>query len=276
MPQDDQDEIELQVTDLRPPRLKSGVRRHVRMNARTWRWAAVGISLALTLVVILSSVPTAREGFTRLFASPTATTSIGAVSSIHVEPGTRIDQPMPTPIPSVTGIPSLGRAPKSCPQKAAKPQFVGPGYGQAIGGPSIWVTGFTGTYPTLALRGASEGSSDPYGWPLRHTQYGWPAPIVIVLAHSVKVPVTLYGSDIRNNQPLWFGFASGGVPPAHIDMSLTLDLSDPELPPYGYDATGMFWSAYIFLPREGCYELAARPLGNTSDGAWSAMFSAGR
>jgi hypothetical protein len=276
--EDSEDEPEFSVTDLRPPRQRprAGVWRRLRLGAesRGRRWVAVGISLMLALAVLLSSLPAAQEIFGRLptaFASPTATPNFQVISSIHVESGAAIEEA--TPLPGVSGIPPLGAAPRSCPQKAARPQYVGPGYGKAIGGPSVWVTGFTRTYPTLSLRDEGRASNAPYGWPLRYTAYGWPAPIVVVLAHDVKVPVTLSGWDPRNTQPLWFAFDPRGTPPEHVGTSLTLDPNHPELPPNGIDETGTFWFGYIFLPREGCYALAASAPGG--GGAWSAMFSAG-
>jgi hypothetical protein len=138
------------------------------------------------------------------------------------------------------------------------------------------VTGFTRTYPTLSLRDVGQETDDPFVWPMHYTQYGWPAPVILVLARGMQVPVVLVGSDPRNNQPLWFGFASGGTPPTHIGMSLMLDPSHPEVPPSGISATDTFWNAYILLPRAGCYSLTARPLSNTSDGSWTASFSASR
>jgi hypothetical protein len=135
--EDEQDDVEFDVTNLRPPRPRSGVWQRVHLDSRRWRRVAAGISLVLALAVLLSGVPATHETFERVasaFASPTATPNI--VTGIHVEPGTLIDAPLPTPLPGVSGVPPLGPAPTSCPQKAAKPQFVGPGYGQAIGGPS--------------------------------------------------------------------------------------------------------------------------------------------
>ncbi|HEV8190337.1 MAG TPA: hypothetical protein VGP82_02475 [Ktedonobacterales bacterium] len=277
--EDSQDEREFSVTALRPPRQRprADVWRHVPLDARGWRWVAVAVSLVLALAVILSSVSATNAILGRIsavFAAPMPSTQ--RVSGTRGEPGLIIlDEATPTPLP---GVPPLGPAPRSCPQKAARPEYAGPGYGQAIGGPSVWVTGFTGAYPTLSLRGASEGSADPFGWPMHHTQFGWPAPIIIVLAHNVEAPVMLSGWDLRNGHPLWFGFAlpDAGAPPPYIRTirtSLTLDPNHLEGSASGISATDTFWDGYVFLPREGCYVLVVDSAATFT--MWTAMFSAG-
>jgi hypothetical protein len=280
--EDSQDELEFSVTALRPSRQRprADLWRHVRLDARGWRWVAVAVSLVLALAVILSSVSATHDLLGRssaVFASPMPSTQ--SSSGIRVEPGLIIrDEATPTPLPGVSGVPPLGAAPRSCPQDAARPQYVGPGYGRAIGGPSVWVTGFTGDYPTLSLRGAREGSADPFGWPMHHTQFGWPAPIILVLAHTVEAPVMLSGWDVRDGHPLWFGFASpdAGAPPPYsrtMRTSLTLDPNHPEGSASGISPTDTFWDGYVFLPRAGCYVLVVEKAATFT--MWTAMFSAG-
>jgi hypothetical protein len=287
MPEDahenSQDELVFEVTDMRP-----AARRHAgrlaRLIDRRWRWAAVGAIMVLTLAVLLSGTGTTYEAMgaiSQAFAPATPTFGARAAASANQRAAfTQVDGPLPTPFPNLASVPPVGAAPATCPGNAAElRKSTPPTLGQAVGRNPIWIDGFTGTFPTLSLSYLGTRSNRPFGWPLHYTQFGWPAPIALVLAPDEKMPVVISGVDPRNNQPLWLGLVppNSGTAPVHISTSLTFDPSHPEVPAGGLNTQFTYWYGYIFLPREGCYALSVRTLaGDKADSIWSTMISAGR
>jgi hypothetical protein len=272
-------EDELEVTDLHPPRVRSGGVRHLRVGARTWRWLALGVSLLL-LAVLLSRLPlvhNALGGLARAPASPTASPTATAEPLLFLTPATTpgVRLATPTAVPGATGVPALGPAPASCGGPPPALTHVGPPQAEsAVGRTPVWVGGFTGPYATLRLGPAA--SANAFGWAAPYTQYGWPAPIYLVLQlqSGVAGPVTLAGWDPRDGHPLWFGFVQAGVwgAPTQVVPAFTLDLAHPSIPAGGADETGAFWYGYAFLPGAGCYTLAATWPG----GMWQVTVSAGQ
>ena len=113
---DDQDNAEFTVTNLRPPRSRSSIWQRLHLDVRRWRWVAVAISLMLALAVVFNSVPATHTALGRLagLAFPTATPDTYLVSRIQSSQIIITEDTVPTPIPTVSAIPHLGRAPASC------------------------------------------------------------------------------------------------------------------------------------------------------------------
>jgi hypothetical protein len=274
-------EDELEVIDLHPPRARWSGARHRRVGARMWRWLTLGVNLLL-LAVLLSRLPLARDalgGLARAPASPTAwptATPTAAPLALPAPAATAVvTLATPTALPGGPGVPALGPAPASC--EGLEPALTHVGPPQAIGAVGhapVWVGGFTGPYATLRL--GSAASANAFGWASSYTQYGWPAPIYLVLQLQLGLagPVTLSGWDPRDGHPLYFGFVQAGVwgAPTQLVPAFTVDPMHPSVPAGGTDETGSFWYGYIFLPRAGCYRLAATWPG----GMWQVTVSAGR
>jgi hypothetical protein len=117
--------------------------------------------------------------------------------------------------------------------------------------------------------------ANAYDWRVPYTQYGWPAPIGLILQSDFIGPaVTLSGYDLRTGHPLWFGFVVAGNwgAPEKILPAYVLDLTNPPVPAGGATDRERFWYGYIFLPGAGCYSITASWPG----GGWQATVSAGR
>lgn len=266
---------EPEITDLRPRRMRSGSG-HVRPpRPAAWRWRrlALGVSLLLLLAVVLSSQPPVRDALrwlARAPTSPTATAEPLPFLTPATTPGVRLATP--TVVPGATGVPALGAAPASCAGPPPALTRAGPPQWRAVGSAPLWVGGFTGSYATLRLGPTASANSE--GWAAPYTRYGWPAPILLVLQSGFAEPVTLSGWDLRDGHPLWFGVVEAGVwgPPRQVVTPFTLDPAHMSIDAGGSDETGAFWYGYAFLPRAGCYALAATWPG----GSWQITVSAGR
>jgi hypothetical protein len=266
---------EPEMTDLRPRRRRSGSGRvrPPRPDARPWQRLALGVSLLLLLAILLSSQPLVRDALgwlARAPASPTATAEPLPFLTPAATPGVRLATP--TAVPGAPGVPALGAAPASCGEPPPTLTSAGPPPYRAVGRAPLWVGGFSGPYATLRLGPAA--SANAYGWAAPYTRYGWPAPILLVVPSSFAEPVTLSGWDLRDGHPLWFGVVEAGVwgPPTQVVPNFTLDPWHLSIPEGGDDDTGAFWYGYAFLPRAGCYALAATWAG----GSWQVTVSAGR
>jgi hypothetical protein len=266
---------EPEVTDLRPRHMRSssGRIRPPRLDARTWQRLALSVSLLLLLAVLLSSQPLVRDALrwlARAPTSPTATAEPLPFLTPAATPGVRLATP--TAVPGAPGVPALGVAPTSCDGPPPALTRAGPPQYRAVGSAPLWVGGFTGPYATLRLGPAA--SANFGGWTAPYTRYGWPAPIVVVVQSGFDEPVTLSGWDLRDGHPVYFGVVVAGVwgAPTQVAPAFTLDQLHPSIPEGGSDDTGSFWYGYAFLPRAGCYALAATWPG----GAWQITVSAGR
>jgi len=265
---------ELESTDLRPHRVRFGSSRSrpPRPDAWPWRRLALGVSLLL-LAILLSSQSPVRDTLrwlARAPASPTATAEPLPFLTPATTPGVRLATP--TAVAGASGAPVLGAAPASCGGPPPALTQAGPPQYRAVGSAPLLVGGFTGSYATLRLGPAASANSE--GWTAPYTRYGWPAPILLVLQSSSAEPVTLSGWDLRDGHPLWFGVVEAGVwgPPRQVVTPFTLDPAHLPFDAGGSDETGTFWYGYAFLPRAGCYALAATWPG----GAWQITISAGR
>jgi hypothetical protein len=270
-------EDELEVTDLHPRRVRHGSVRPPRPSARTRRRLALGMSLLALLAVLLSSLPLVHDalrGLARATVSPAAAPT--AAPLVLPPPAATAVETLATPtaVAGGPGVPTLGPAPASCAGAPPALTHVGPPQAaSAVGRAPVWVGGFTGPDATLRLGPAA--SANAFGWAAPYTQYGWPAPIYLVLQLQLGVagPVTISGWDPRDGHPLWFGFIQAGVwrAPTHVTPAFTVDPMRPSIPAGGEDDTGAFWYGYAFLPSAGCYTLAATWPGGT----WQVMVSAG-
>jgi hypothetical protein len=272
-----EDGADLEVTDLRP----AGERgrgagqdssRRVLLK-RAWRWGALAVSLALLGALIVSALPAGGDLLRALqrlgrAATPTAT----VVSSVQI--GAEIDQTsIPTTIIQTPPAPSLAAAPDSCAATAPTLTHVGPPHwGAAIGRAPVWLSNMSGTYPTLRL--GSQASANAYGWDAPYTQFGWPAPIGLVLENGFQGPVRLTGWNVNTSEAVSFGFVQAGEwgAPRYISPDYTLNPVSGTIPAGGSDPSGVFWYGYAFVPRAGCYVIAASWPG----GSWKATVSSGR
>jgi hypothetical protein len=136
----------------------------------------------------------------------------------------------------------------------------------------VTLSGFVGSQATLRL--GQEAAAKAYDWRAPYTQYGWPAPIGLVLQSDFTGPVTLSGEDTLTGNPLWFGFIVAGNwgAPERITPEYVLDPANPPVPAGGATDTETFWYGYVFLPSAGCYTISASWLG----GGWQAIVSAGQ
>jgi hypothetical protein len=242
---------------------------------------ALGLSLALLLAAFVGALPPTRDAFSRIadrFATPTPVIVsqgqfFGATITVATPSG-----PMPTALSGASGVPALGPAPRGCGDNSAPPLRSAdpPSLGKAVGQAPVWVSGFEGPYPTLRIKAGenAQGDNAPYGWPMHYTQYGWPVPIDLMLGPDVQGPVTLTGWNPEDLHPLWFGFVSlpAPKPPTEIVPTFTLDPLHPSVIEGGASAESGFWYDYAFVPKAGCYVLAATWPG----GAWKVLISAGK
>lgn len=270
------DTSELQVTGLTPHGEHEagayGAHPASRRGARFWRWAPLAVSLIALAALIVSALPATRSLFGALALvfqpSVAATPETIVRSSINVQ----FDL-TPTANLSAQRAPALAEAPATCLGGPPTLSHVGPPrWGAAIGYAPVWLAGMSGAYPTLRL--GPQASANAYDWDAPYTQFGWPAPIGVMLKNGFNGPVRLTGWNISTGEVVSFGFVQAGAwgAPLYVSPDYTLDLAKGMIPAGGSDSTGVFWYGYAFLPRAGCYAMTASWQG----GSWKAVVSAGR
>jgi hypothetical protein len=269
---------EREVTDLHARRVPLNGAQRILMS-HTWRRVTLGLALAVLLGLLLNSLRPGSAlpwlgGVTRS-PSPTAMAVVlrpVETVSVAVLPAPAPPLIAPTPVPGVSGVPTLGPAPTSC--DAEPPALTNdfPPQEQAIGHSPVLLGGFIGPYAKLSL--GPSASAMAYNWAAPYTPYGWPAPVGLILRGQISGPVTLSGSDPRTGHPLWFGFVVAGEwgPPTQVVPRFVLDPAHPSPPAGGLTDTETFWYGYAFLPGAGCYTLDATWPG----GSWHILVSAGR
>jgi hypothetical protein len=279
-------EDELEVTDLRPPRVRAGG--HARPKALStlaWQRWILGLSLLLLASVLLANLVSgggALRGLSRTASSPTATPMAGPTQALPTQqaaplslpPTPAFSQVAPTIVPNSSIGHTVGPAPAQCSQESPALTVDGnPTLGMAIGTAPVLVGGFHGPYPTLPVGPAASAGLSGSGWSGPYTRYGWPAYIELILHTGVNGPVTLSGWDVHTGYPLWFGFVVAGVwgAPQQVTPNFRLDPAQPAIPAGGEDGLEDFWYGYAFLPGAGCYTLAASWPG----GSWQITVSAG-
>ncbi len=269
------DDVDLEVTDLRPVGERGrdadrGGDRRISLK-RAWRWGALAVSLALLGALILSVFPVGG-GLLRTLQRFGRASTPTVVSSIQIS--SEIDQtPLPTTVIRTPPAPPLALAPASCAATAPALMHVGPPqWGAAVGQAPVWLAGMSGAYPTLRL--GREASANAYDWSAPYTQFGWPAPIGIVLRGSFNQQVRLTSWNVSTGEVASFGLVQAGDwgAPSRVAQTFLLNPSDPVIPAGGEDSTGVFWYGYAFFPQAGCYTLDATWPG----GSWQATISAGR
>ena len=279
---------ELEVSDLRPVSKREGgagprgVRR--MLHKRMWRWTPLALSLALLVALAVSVLPQAGV-LVRALQTFDHTPTPVIVSSIQANsaPGQVI-------VASRTVLrtppaPTLGQAPARCDAAASALTHVGPpSLGAAVGQAPVRLAGTSGAYPTMRLGPAASAAA--YGWNAPYTQFGWPAPIGLVLNPNFNAPVLLSGWDVHSDRQsvVSFGFVVAGNwgPPYYVSPSYQFYPSNPDLPAAGSDSTGVFWYGYAFFPHAGCYQLRASWSASSGPGSiwpagsWQAIVSVGR
>lgn len=279
---------ELEVSDLRPVSKRergAGPRGVLRMLRQwMWRWTPLALSLALLVALAVSALPQAGVLVRSLQTFGHSPTPV-IVSSIQVNspPGQIIVAPRT--VLRTPPAPTLGQAPARCGAAASALTHVGPpSWGAAVGQAPVWLAGTSGDYPTMRLGPAA--TANAYSWNAPYTQFGWPAPIGLVLKPDFNAPVLLSGWDVHSDRQsvVSFGFVIAGDwgAPSYVSPSYQFYPSNPDLPAGGGDSTGVFWYGYAFFPHAGCYQLLASwpassgPGSIWPAGSWQAIVSVGR
>jgi hypothetical protein len=280
----DETDDELEITDLRPRpapsqdgsgrALGSRLSQLSQLDTHVGKRLAFVLVVGLVLAAVLSALPHVGDmlGMSKgpAVASKQASPNTWSVSQVEV--GSISVTPAATSDVQGQPAPALGPAPATCGdgQPPAMTHVGPPALNEAIGRAPVWVGGFSGTYPTLAL--GPDAQKNSFGWDATYTLDGWPAPIILVVQSGFQGSVVLTGWDTlgRNVQ---FGLVEAGVwgAPEHVLTAINLNPAQPDIPAGGSDNTGVFWYGYIFLSGAGCYTLNAAWPG----GSWSATVSAG-
>lgn len=151
---------------------------------------------------------------------------------------------------STWAVSAIGPVPQNCapgPTPVIGKISGGPGI-SAIGGPPLWLGGFTGPHATLTTAG-----------PLaEHGAYGR---LYYEVDATFNGDIDLTGVNLRDNTPLWFD--AGRTSPDQIAISTT--------PIISHVTVGNYPAGGVYLPAAGCYALRAVWPG----GSWYVTFAAG-
>ncbi|HVB62761.1 MAG TPA: hypothetical protein VNE61_16330 [Ktedonobacteraceae bacterium] len=270
------DDIELELADLpdlAPTRLDGVARAFARLNTRVsykmrlWRIVVAVCTIILTLALILSAVPQARELLFHqtLTAAPAASTSgTRAYTSVQF---IQVSRSNGTPIAVVQGTTVVGwraattpaPAPSTCP---ARPNLHGSsGYGRS----PVWLIGFEGGYATLNF-------APPHLIPdlVFPNGFAWETSVNVEVQASYKQAISLSGQNLDDGTLIYFDYN-----PNQGKQSSSITLNSPQTP----DAPGsmpngsiLSWSINLFFSSANCYSLHAR----WATGSWTLNFSAGR
>jgi hypothetical protein len=285
-PDDDHGDDELEISALRPWSVDSEGGRALGyrlsklspLDAHVGQQLALALGVGLVLAAVLSALPQVGDmlGTSKSVAGTSLQASLptsGSGWTIRSSSSELISAtPEATSDLQPQLVPALGPAPATFGEgQLPTMTHVGPpALNEAIGRARVWISGFSGTYPTLAL--GPDAQAKGFGWDAPYTEYGWPAPIILAVQSGFREPVLLSGWD-ANGRNLQLGFVVAGAwgAPDHVSATFLLDPAHPSVPAGGSDNTGVFWYGYIFVPAAGCYTLnAAWP-----DGSWPVAVSAG-
>jgi hypothetical protein len=273
------DNDELQISDLRPlePRRPQAASSRLRwlLRVRAWRWAPLIVSLLLLAALAFSFLPQSADLLRALATAGRASTLTPLAGSGPMHTLEHTVNPGPATVLLTPPAPALGWAPARCDTTAPRLTHVGPPqWGVAVGKAPVWLAGMSGAYPTLRL--GEEARAYDYSWSAPYTQFGWPAPIGLVLGSGFDFSqsVVLSGWNVTTGEAVSFGFITAGIwgAPDYVAPAYVLDTASGTPPAGGADSTGTFWYGYAFIPRAGYYVLTA----SWPDGNWKATVSAGR
>jgi hypothetical protein len=210
-------------------------------------------------------------GFILLIVSCTQTPPAGtsATPTENSAALTEFARPQPTypplPTPTITPTPlggasaTLGPVPQDCPPGPAPQNFnSNSNFESAVGGGSVWVSGFSGPHallewlPNLAVE--------------THYQYGWGHKMLWAVKNSVKGPVTIRGANLTNGLPL--RPVADAASPDSTPTVLVLNPSDPNAQ---FIDQWVEFPGGLDIPQAGCYYLEASWPG----GSWRITFAAG-
>ncbi|HEX9037834.1 MAG TPA: hypothetical protein VF808_12685 [Ktedonobacterales bacterium] len=157
---------------------------------RGWRWAPLAVSLALLAALAFSALPQSGALFREVETlGRTGTPTVEAEAQVSFGSAST---PVSTSVLRVLPAPELGAAPTVCGAGAPPVTQVGPPqFGTAVGQAPVWLAGLSGAYPTFRLGLLANASA--YGWNAPYTQFGWPAPMGLVLATDFNAPVLING-----------------------------------------------------------------------------------
>jgi hypothetical protein len=172
---------------------------------------------------------------------------------------TAVERPTATldPLFGLVGISDLAPPPTNCPT-GQTPQNIAPGIiGPVIGASPVWVGTFEGPPTTLHVRS--------FQVHLIKTVHGWTMPMFLVLRSPFTGPVTLTGTNLRDDSPLWLSGSQQTEPATSLDVTVKIfnDLSG--------SSQLLVWGITLYIPSADCYMLDARWQG----GEWRVPFAAG-
>jgi hypothetical protein len=97
-----------------------------------------------------------------------------------------------------------------------------------------------------------------------HTEYGWVQKIGWGMKKTQQEPVTIRGTNLRDDTLLWFELLNGSP--------TTQLILDPKKPLANWGEGEVGFPSFIYIPKAGCYALE----GTWNGGHWSVTFAAGR
>ena len=257
------DDIELEMADLPdlPPTRFAGIAHTFsRLDARAafkmrlWRAAVMLCTIILTLALIFSAVPQARDLLfhrTPLPAPAASTSGTQAFTSVQL-----------IEVPQGNGAPlaaTPAAAPQTCP---SRPNLYGSsGYGRS----PVWVIGFDGGPATLHF-------APPHPIPDLVFPYGfaWETSVIVEVQASYQQPISLSGQNLDDGTLIYFDYN-----PHQGKQSSSITLNSPQTPvapasmPNG---SILSWSINLYFSSASCYSLQA----HWATGSWTMYFSAGK
>jgi len=269
------DDIELELADLPdlpPTRLDGVARAFARLNTRVsykmrlWRIVVAVCTIILTLALILSAVPQARE---LLFhqtptATPAASTSgTQAFTSAQIivipSDGTPIAVVQGTTVVGWTAAATPAAAPQTCP---SRPNLHGSsGYGRS----PVWVIGFEGGPATLHF-------APPHLIPdlVFPNGFAWETSVTVEVQASYKQAISLSGQNLDDGTLIYFDYNPSQ---GKQSSSITLNSSQTPVAPGSMpNGSILSWSINLYFSSASCYVLQT----HWATGSWMMYFSAGR
>ncbi len=234
-------------------------------DARALRVGMAALTALALAAWVFVNLPEPAHGW---FASaPLATSTAAANSRVVISAVTVVIDSPTAAIPTATiPLQSIGAIPQNCGAEQTVSILDAPDLWTAVGHDPFWVDAFDGPTATLSIR-----AHGAYVF----TQYGWQVDINLVFTNGFTAPVTVSGSDLTTNYPLWFGVntqltvnALNTTPPT---TTFTTDARQAAADGGVVSGPIVFYSVAMYLPGAGCYHLAAR----WPKGAWQITFAAG-
>lgn len=266
------DDIELELADLPdlPPTRLDGVARafaRVSYKMRLWRIAIAVCTIILTLALILSAVPQARDLLIHQTPTPASAASTSGTRTFTSGAQIIVVPSDSTPIVEVPGTIVAGwqvgttpaPAPSDCP---ARPNLHGTsGYGRS----PVWMIGFEGGPATLHF--APPAPVPDLVFP---AGFAWTTSVNVEVQASYKQAITLSGQNLGDGTLIYFDYN-----PSQGKQSSSITLNSPRTPAAPGSMPGdpiLSWSINLYFSSASCYSLQA----HWATGSWTMNFSAGK